>query len=878
LERNRDSIVDRLRGLVESALAWAVWAAGVLEACGHRTVLERWLAAQLSLTDVVQTALESADRVVVLISDRLLFQLDLYGAREPETLRELVADQGSRVVLVEVGEDELSDTAGDFESVSLRPLDRDAAIRALLVHLGIQASPAHMPAGFPDDPLPIWSGVPLRNPRITGREELLDELRQVLLRNEVHPGVCTLLGGPGMGKTQVVTEYVHRWRSEYDGVWWIDADVVPGKVANRVTRVLAEAQRVPEHRCLIVLDGWDAMENAVEVLSRTGYKHVVITSRNEDWAEHVPVLRVGPLRGDARPVGEELLRKALVRVEKWDGRPGVSGFFVAPGWALTSTGTDWGAEPGAGVATYDGRRLRIERVHRSGDLELLRVPDALEEHCVWLSDQPFPSPGEVLVQAAGPVRQEGSSTVSELVGLEGSSLRLGGASLTALSEGGAVFDPRQGAVIGVVGLRPEGRGGALSVPVATIGDAPMWHEVITAHDRHHWRRYGDTHVTSWIDIQDELLRDTWQQRDFTPEWRAELYAILAELPPPTGPEQVLELTDRRKIAARLSPYAPHSWREGVGIAHHQERGLGAVALYAARVWAELPGPAQPLARLRSWVERAKETLLEDQSTRSQDITAVLERSELASAVLVEVVNPAWDPHRFELRVMVRAGGEWMPLSEQAGVPAESVQAFLAEPLNRAFRQADGLEGSAPLFWSLPRTLLNTPVENWWSSSDDVPFALDRAVAVRSLERGQVLPEHRARWAGVSHGTLQGLSLAGIRDEADLYARLTNAPAMTVPYFCWHGAQEMSPFADAAIRLGYPVMLWSRQHDDADCREFHEQVGALLEEVGWVGQLLERVRDIRVRAFAEEPTSWSRWITLFYDPPELVPPPRPLEAP
>lgn len=576
--------------------AWAGWAGGVLRACGHRADFVRWGTPRQSqsLTEATRTALESADRVVVLLSGWLFFQMGLSGAQEPVGgLRELVADQDGRVALVEVGEDELPVAAEDLESVSLRGLDQAAAARNLLAHLGLQAPALHLPAGFPDDPVPIWSGVPLRNPRITGREELLDELRQMLVGNAFNPGVCALLGGPGMGKTQVVTEYAHRWRSEYDGVWWIDADVVPGKVANRVTRVLAEAQRVPEHRCLIVLDGWDAMENAVEVLSRIRYQHVVITSRNEDWAEHVSVLRVGPLRGDARPVGEELLRKALVRVEEWDGRPGVSGFFVAPGWALTSTGTDWGAEPGAGVVTHDGRRLRIERVHRSGDLELLRVPDALEEHCVWLSDQPFPSPGEVLVQAAGPVGQEGSSTVSELVGLEGSSLRLGGALLTTLSEGGAVFDPRQGAVIGAVGLRPEDRGGALSVPVATIGDAPMWHEVITAHDRHHWRRYSDTHVTSWIDIQDELLRDTWQQRDFTPEWRAELYAILAELPPPTGPEQVLELTDRRKIAARLSPYAPHSWREGVGIAHHQEGGLGAVALYAARVWAELPGPAQP---------------------------------------------------------------------------------------------------------------------------------------------------------------------------------------------------------------------------------------------------------------------------------------------
>lgn len=35
---------------------------------------------------------------------------------------------------------------------------------------------------------------------------------------------CTLLGMSGVGKTQVAVEYVYRFRTDYDLVWWINSD------------------------------------------------------------------------------------------------------------------------------------------------------------------------------------------------------------------------------------------------------------------------------------------------------------------------------------------------------------------------------------------------------------------------------------------------------------------------------------------------------------------------------------------------------------------------------------------------------------------------------------------------------------------------------
>ena len=62
-----------------------------------------------------------------------------------------------------------------------------------------------------------------RNDGFTGREKDLRELREQLRSYDtavVRP--ITLYGTAGVGKTQVALEYVHRFKNDYDLVWWID--------------------------------------------------------------------------------------------------------------------------------------------------------------------------------------------------------------------------------------------------------------------------------------------------------------------------------------------------------------------------------------------------------------------------------------------------------------------------------------------------------------------------------------------------------------------------------------------------------------------------------------------------------------------------------
>ncbi|MFS7876105.1 FxSxx-COOH system tetratricopeptide repeat protein [Streptomyces asiaticus] len=177
-------------------------------------------------------------------------------------------------------------------------------------------------AATPDDRSPVesgrvpdvWGGVPRRNPRFTGRDELLAEVRERLEAAPADTAVVALVGLPGIGKTQLAAEYAHRFAARYDIVWWAGVDGLPalkerlgalaralgggdGRDAADLVRAALEALRRgdPYGRWLIVLDDADDPEAIAEVLPAGG-GHVLITSRNRAWADHyAELLDVPPL-------------------------------------------------------------------------------------------------------------------------------------------------------------------------------------------------------------------------------------------------------------------------------------------------------------------------------------------------------------------------------------------------------------------------------------------------------------------------------------------------------------------------------------------------------------------------------------------------------
>ena len=156
----------------------------------------------------------------------------------------------------------------------------------------------------------VIRGVGARNDRFTGRETDLWELREQLQSSS--PAVVrpiTLQGTAGVGKTAIALEYVHRFKNDYDLVWWLEcgrfedidtklAELSPflgerfgvsvpasATIAERarlVLDVLAEGEIVP--RWLLIYDNAEKIEAIRGFLPASGGQ-VLITSQNRGWTD-----------------------------------------------------------------------------------------------------------------------------------------------------------------------------------------------------------------------------------------------------------------------------------------------------------------------------------------------------------------------------------------------------------------------------------------------------------------------------------------------------------------------------------------------------------------------------------------------------------------
>ncbi|MFJ3668853.1 FxSxx-COOH system tetratricopeptide repeat protein [Streptomyces sp. NPDC090106] len=288
---------------------WAEWIGRVLGEAGFTVGdarSEDGSAAGVPLRDDTDSKVRGASRTVAVLS------ADYQKSAQARAVWEAVAaadpmGQRRTLVPVRVSDARLAHPFSDRMPIHLSNMNETQARNALLRALDAQPVQAEHPADagaggprFPGAEPPVWSA-PGRNASFTGRSELLEDLRLRL----ADTGTATLLHGMGgVGKTQLATEYAYRYRGNYDVVWWIEAEF--GDLALRQYSELAPHLGVDERdsisatadgvrdalrrgdrydRWLLVFDNATTPESIERLLVNSPTGHVLITTRNEGWAQ-----------------------------------------------------------------------------------------------------------------------------------------------------------------------------------------------------------------------------------------------------------------------------------------------------------------------------------------------------------------------------------------------------------------------------------------------------------------------------------------------------------------------------------------------------------------------------------------------------------------
>ncbi|MEU4218961.1 FxSxx-COOH system tetratricopeptide repeat protein [Actinoplanes sp. NPDC026623] len=157
----------------------------------------------------------------------------------------------------------------------------------------------------------VVGNLPLRNPNFTGRSDLLEALHQRLRAGTTAVLPEAVHGAGGVGKSQLVIEYVYLHQQDFDLIWWIPAErpaqiqsslaelaerlnlQVPS-TANTAVPAVIEALRVgrPYSNWLLVFDNAENPDAVERFFPKGGPGSIVVTSRNPNWAGKASTLPV----------------------------------------------------------------------------------------------------------------------------------------------------------------------------------------------------------------------------------------------------------------------------------------------------------------------------------------------------------------------------------------------------------------------------------------------------------------------------------------------------------------------------------------------------------------------------------------------------------
>jgi tetratricopeptide (TPR) repeat protein len=309
---------------------WAEWIAWQLEEAGYQVKIQAWdFSPGGNFVVEMQKAIVECERTIAVLSANY-FSSEFTEAEWAAAFRLDPTGKNEKLIPVRIEACQPPGLLGSLIYIDLVKLDETTARERLLTGLpkgrrkpstGPQfpgASDARLTASaakpeFPGALPPYWN-VPVRNRLFTGREDVIEKVHEELERDRR----AALSGLGGIGKTQTAIEYAHRYRNDYNAVFFIRTDTETALNAGlvEIAGVLALPERdakdqketvgavkrwLLEHdRWLLIADNADELALVKNVLPFDAPGRILLTTRAAGTgavAEAVKVKKMEPEEG-----------------------------------------------------------------------------------------------------------------------------------------------------------------------------------------------------------------------------------------------------------------------------------------------------------------------------------------------------------------------------------------------------------------------------------------------------------------------------------------------------------------------------------------------------------------------------------------------------